>query len=70
MFSSTAAMAMTTDKWDKNVVEHPACECCPHTELSELERDELAREVWDMCPASGCLRQFCRFCPPRSPRFH
>jgi len=47
---------------DKNVVEHPACQCCPHTEMSDLERDQLAREVWDMCPDSGCLREFCRFC--------
>jgi hypothetical protein len=45
-------------------VEHPACDCCPHTELSDLERDRLAREVWDGCPDSGCLREFCRFCQP------
>ena len=24
---------------DKNVVEHPACDCCPHTDLSDIERD-------------------------------
>ena len=47
-------------------VEHRACQCCPHTELSDLERDRLARAVWDNCPDSGCLRAFCRYCsPPR-----
>jgi hypothetical protein len=43
-------------------VEHPACACCPHTELSDLERDRLARDVWDMCPDSGCLRELCDEC--------
>ena len=43
-------------------VEHPACQCCPHTEMSDLERDRLAREVWDGCPDTGCLWSLCTDC--------
>ena len=50
----------------RNVVEHPACDCCPHTDLSDLERARLAREVWEGCPDSGCLWTFCRFCSART----
>jgi hypothetical protein len=44
------------------LVEHPACDCCPHTELPDLERDRLTREVWDRCPDYGCLRDVCETC--------
>lgn len=40
------------------LVDNPACDCCPHTKLSDLERDRLARDVWDGGPDSGCLRNF------------
>jgi hypothetical protein len=44
------------------LVDNPACDCCPHTELSDLERDALNRDVWAACPDSGCLWQFCPTC--------
>lgn len=43
-------------------VEHPACQCCPHIGMSELDRDELAAEVWEYCPTRGCLWQLCAAC--------
>jgi hypothetical protein len=44
------------------LVDNPACTCCPHTEMSDLERDRLAREVWDGCPETGCLQGLCDEC--------
>jgi hypothetical protein len=45
--------------------DNPACDCCPHTDLSALERDVLTHDVWDGCPDSGCLWRFCPTCQCR-----
>jgi hypothetical protein len=45
---------------------NPACDCCPHTELSDLERDALMRDVWEACPDSGCVESLCPSCKQQS----
>lgn len=42
--------------------EFVACECCPHILVEDLQRDKLLRDVWDLCPDSGCLYQLCERC--------
>lgn len=52
------------------LVDNPACDCCPHIEMSDMERDQLTREIWDGCPESGCMWQLCTTCrlrPVRGP---
>lgn len=43
----------------------PACECCPHILDRDLDRDKFLRDVWDMCPVSGCLWRCCIYCLPQ-----
>lgn len=39
-----------------------ACDCCPHTTFGEMLADELVAEVWEYCPARGCVWQLCDMC--------
>jgi hypothetical protein len=57
-----AAMAEAPPEFNWSDWSDPACKCCPHAKLSDIERDELLRDVWDNCPDSGCLWQMCPLC--------